>query len=384
MNIKHSILAGGTILIGSTAWLGAGEPALAPAPAPAEPSTFCDMWDLFELYKNPDNGFIQSLAFTGRLQADWAVFDEDDLGDYNRLSWRRARAGFKAKIFNDFTLHAEADFDLRTSDVDYRGITDAYVAWSPDKALKIMAGKQSVGFTLDGATSSKRLITTERSNIANNIWFPREYFTGLSVGGSSGGWKYKAGIYAGDRDPEFGLDQGQFYLVSLGRDLSDSVGLDEAAIRLDYVYNDADMDDFGGTRSLKQLVSLSSKWENGDWGLWTDLSWADGFESRDQSDLFGLQLMPFYNFTDKLQGVFRYTYLQSDDDNGVRLNRYENRIERGRGDTANEFYLGLNYYICDHRLKLQTGVQYANMNDDANDGGEYDGWGWTTGLRFYW
>ncbi len=38
----------------------------------------------------------------------------------------------------------------------------------------------------------------------------------------------------------------------------------------------------------------------------------------------------------------------------------------------------------DHRLKWQNGLQYARMKDDAEDGGEYDGWGLISGLRVYW
>lgn len=30
------------------------------------------------------------------------------------------------------------------------------------------------------------------------------------------------------------------------------------------------------------------------------------------------------------------------------------------------------------------GLQYTTMDDAASDGGEYDGWGLTTGLRLYW
>jgi phosphate-selective porin OprO/OprP len=94
--------------------------------------------------------------------------------------------------------------------------------------------------------------------------------------------------------------------------------------------------------------------------------------------------MPYYNLTSKLQAVARYTRLESCDDNGVRFGRYEDRVVSGRGDEYNEFYLGLNYYFYKHKLKLQTGVQYADMQDRANDGGGYSGWAWTTALRVGW
>jgi phosphate-selective porin OprO/OprP len=56
----------------------------------------------------------------------------------------------------------------------------------------------------------------------------------------------------------------------------------------------------------------------------------------------------------------------------------------GRGDEYHELYLGANYYFYGHRLKLQTGLQWADMNDVANDGGEYSGHSWTAGVRVGW
>ena len=71
-------------------------------------------------------------------------------------------------------------------------------------------------------------------------------------------------------------------------------------------------------------------------------------------------------------------------DNGIRFARYENALESGRGDEYNEFYFGVNKYFYGHKLKWQTGVQYTTMDDNADDGGDYDGWGVTTGIRISW
>ena len=80
----------------------------------------------------------------------------------------------------------------------------------------------------------------------------------------------------------------------------------------------------------------------------------------------------------------RYTLITSDGDNGIRFARYENRITSGRCDEYNEFYAGLNWYLYGHKLKFQTGVQYTTAQDSAGDGGAYDGWGITTGIRISW
>ena len=56
----------------------------------------------------------------------------------------------------------------------------------------------------------------------------------------------------------------------------------------------------------------------------------------------------------------------------------------GRGDLYNEGYAGVNYYFYGHKLKLQSGLQDADMNDAANDGGAYSGLSWITGIRVGW
>jgi phosphate-selective porin OprO/OprP len=95
-------------------------------------------------------------------------------------------------------------------------------------------------------------------------------------------------------------------------------------------------------------------------------------------------VMPFFNVTSKFQIVGRETYVSSKDPNGVRLATYENRVVSGRGDRYQEIYLGTNYFFYGHKLKLQSGVQWGDMNDRANDGGAYSGFSWVTGLRVSW
>ena len=56
----------------------------------------------------------------------------------------------------------------------------------------------------------------------------------------------------------------------------------------------------------------------------------------------------------------------------------------GRGDEYNELYLGANYYFYGHKLKLQTSLQWAELDDRAGDGDEYSGVSWTSGLRVGW
>jgi phosphate-selective porin OprO/OprP len=350
--------------------------------APVASSTLCDLFDRAVLYKNEDYLPFQKFALTGRLQAD-AAFFEADQGDYDSLEWRRFRYGFKSQHFDHFTLHAEADLDLVDSDPLYNKLTDTYIGWSKSDALGIKIGKQSAPFTLDGATSSKSLIRMERSLLSHNLWFPEEYFTGATAAGEIDHWVYTVGLFSSDGGSEFGVfEAGYFGLFSLGYDFADALAVDKALVRVDYVNNDPTGKGDLNTRNLTDVVSLNATLEQGRWGLRGEVAGGSGFGT--QSDITAVAIMPYYSINDQWQLVASYNYVTSDDPNGVRLDRYESSIESGRVDEAHEFYFGVNHYLCEHKLKWQTGVEYTTAYDIANDGGAYDGWGLSSGIRISW
>lgn len=344
-------------------------------------STFDEIWGLATLYSSRDNPLVQKLAFTGRLQYDYAYYDEDDAGHWDDTAWRRARAGFKARILNDFTVHAEINMDLENTDPVYDGLTDAYIAWEPGTGWALKIGKQSAGFTHDGATSSKRLVTTERSVLSDNFWFTREYFIGASVSGDRDNWSYQAGVFGNEASDEFENfgEEDYFLLLSVGHDFGGSLDVDHAILRVDVVLNEESENP--GTKSLEKVISLTGQYDNGRYHLGADLTFAESFSGN---DLRGLQLMPYVDLNDTFQVVFSYTYLSSSEDNGLSNGRYQRRLVSGRGDRLQDFYAGLNTYLYGHKLKWQNGIQYTEMKDNANDGGEYDGLGFTSAIRLSW
>ena len=349
----------------------------------AEDSAFDRIWSHTTLYENTSNPTIQKFALSGRLQVDSAWFDADQGEFSDGFRWRRFRFGFKANVFQDWVVHVEAAIDLNESLGDmYTSLTDAYVGWTPGDYLELKALKQSAGFTLDGATSSKKLLTMQRNNLTNNLWFTNEYFTGIDARGTiDQRWRYRAGVYSSDGSPELSrFDAGWFSLLSLGYRFTGMPEFDSGTIRVDYVYNDEDPN--SATRDFSQVLSLVTQWKTGAWGLRTDLAGGAGYAG--QSDVWGLVLMPSFDFSPRIQTVLRYTYMSSAGDNGLRLARYADRIVQGRGNEYNEIYAGLNVFFYGHKLKWQTGLEYDSMRDDANDGGEYAGWGLSTGLRVYW
>lgn len=363
-------------------------PSLASGQTPASekaPSVYDHLWGAFtEWYRDDDNPVVQRVLLTGRFQYDYTRIDADQ-GNWDEWNVRRLRVGPRITLFKTVTFHSEVELDPHRRDRDrlYARFTDFYVQWTKSGRLAVTVGKQSAPFTLDGANSSKELITIDRSNIANNLWFPQEYIPGVSISGRRAPWIYRVGVYsAGAANREFGdFNAGAFTLGVLGYDFAETLGAKEALLTGNYVYQHPDRDNTF-TRQLEHIGSLNFRFEETKWGARGDLSAGSGYLG--QGDLWGVQAMPFINLTDKFQVVGRYTYITSDAPNGIRLATYESRVVAGRGDEYNEIYAGANYYFYGHKLKLQTGVQFADMNDRANDGGVYSGLSWTTGLRVGW
>ena len=352
------------------------------------PSVYDKIWGATQFIDNDDAKVIQSLAFTGRLQGDAVSFRSED-GSYDDFDWRRFRMGFKAQLFNHFIIHGEMDADM--NDVDegdwdafYGRLTDAYAGWNPSKAVKVKIGKQSAGFTLDGATSSKKLILPERSIVAGNLWFGTEYFTGAALSGALENWSYKVGGFSASGENEFGhFDSGYFALLSAGHKIGK-----KGSLRLDYVYNDPDYtsDYTVGTKKLEHVASLVYKQMLTEkLGLWSDIAGGTGIAGTGQSDLLGIDIMPFYNFTDSLQLVLQYAGVTSLGDKAqVKMSRYANKNADEKVETAHNLLLGFNWYIYGHKLKWQNAVEYNYGKNLAGTGGDYNGYGVTSALRISW
>ena len=344
-----------------------------------ETSTYDRLWSKVSLYENEQNPLIRKFSLTGRLQGDYHSFENDETGESaSDFDWRRFRFGFKASILDGFTLHSEANLNLNQPEPLYTNLTDTYLSWTTDNGLKFKVGKQSAPFTLDGSTSSKKLHTLERGKIASNVWFGQEYFPGVSVSGSSGEWDYFAGVYSSDNAPEFAdaFDYGKFGIVSLGRDWAESFGYDKALIRFDIMLQD---DDEMKYKDWDGAYSLVSKWQKGKFNLWTDLSFAD----RENGDVVGLQIMPFYDITDRTQIIFCYTSLDSSDKDQLKKSRWEHKLDGAKGSELSEYFFGLNYFFYGHKLKWQNGLQYTTL-EDSSGSDQYDGWGYTTAFRISW
>lgn len=355
--------------------------AIAPIDAIERSGTLESLWERAVLIRNDPGDPLGSLVLTGRLHYDY-VHLEADVGDEELWGFRRVRTGLRARLYEHWELNGEVEWDLNDADPLYDSLTNVHLVWRPTAEWTFRAGKQGAFFTMEGATSSNELLTLERSNLANNLWFPSLFIPGVTAEYAKDEHRFTAGLFSGgSASPEFGnFDGSVFGLFTAGRDFADELDATEAILALHWVVQDPDPKNTF-TRPHEQVASINFRYEKDRWGWRGDLSRSLG--SFDEADLTGLVLMPYLNLNEQWQVVARATFLESEGADGIRLARYENRLSSERGDSFEDFYLGLNRYFKGHQLKWQSGVSHTRLRDSYTGAG-YEGWGCSSGIRISW
>lgn len=384
------------------------------------------IWSAVTLYKDGDNPILQEFSLQGRLQVQ-SIYGEAGGDSYNTSDWkgnagssndlktwgndievRRAYLGFKSKWFNTVKLEGQIDIntdgrDLNGNDPYYGDIYDLYAVYAPTDALNIGIGKQELKVTREQEISSKEIVTFERSLVANML-HPGN-LTGVWVSGKgiADHWLYEAAIYGADQAREFSsFKNGGFYLAKIGYDYSAQSGLDTAVASFRYTHNSnpgfqsSKNDGWFGqptSPSFTDTLSLSNEIQSGRFGLTVDMNYGFGFSGHaerngnsrvavNQSDVFGLTVIPTYFVAPGLQLVARFQFATSADPDGIQVSsRYERLAAegtgaRGRGNTYTAQYFGLNWYLYGHKLKVMNGIEFSQLG-----GGDYDGYTAMTGLR---
>lgn len=353
------------------------------APVAASEWSYCDLFKSNTLYKS-DSGPINKIKWIGRYHGQYHSTDSNQGADSDWQN-RRFRAGLQIEFLNDFKF--EGQFNLKT---DYSAggrfvdsVEDLTIEWEPSDDFYVIVGKQKAKTTSDWATSSKQILTFERSLLTNQV-VPDK------IGGVVVGYNLteklwvEGGVFSGDWTDD-------------GWELPDFNGGIAASARIGYQFNDATELRFGyfygegagedtGIEEYDNVFVWSTVSSWGKVGLTTDIIYATGIDNSHNSDVFGLVIMPSYDITEKLQAVFRYQYAQSESDSGIRLqSRYERAGDAAplntRGDSYNAFYLGLNYRLCGDNLKLMGGIEYADLAAPSAE--DWDGFTYMAGVRLY-
>jgi phosphate-selective porin OprO and OprP len=340
---------------------------------------FDKLWSIPVLYKNKENPFIQEVAFTGRYQGQIFNLNSND-GSAGGWQNRRQRFGGKVKFLNDF--EAYIDFNLNFNGANTGRFVQNYegfgLKWKPADAFNLEAGLLKVPITNEWRTSSKQIITLERSDFINSAISDK--LGGILAEGKvsdgftkDGKLTYGAGIYTATRSEDWAyptFDGGSVIYAGVGYEFNKNHSL-----RYDnsFLVGNTDVDTSAAEPySYTSALSYSGKYLDKKLWLQSDLVMAIGEDS--QPDLFGFIFLPSYKLTEKIELVARYQYLVSNKDNGVSLQkRYERRapeLPTSKGNNYHALYGGVNYYIYQDKIKVMGGLEYSHM--DLANHGSYD------------
>ncbi len=316
------------------------------------------------LYQDKTNPYLQEFWLLGRYHGQYHDSSGSN-GDDAAWEDRRTRFGFQATMFERLTLHAQAisgsDFDP-----DYNGFTELWLRWKFTDAVNLTVGQQKHRFTHDRNVSSRYMNYLERAQFTNMMSL--DYTPAVTLLGKVGKWEYYTGVFSNAAGRDMWtyfteLNSGWSYLAAGSYNLGHLFGADTAEFYGSYLHSDINDNATNLTR-FDDAVSGALILTEGPASLMTEVTTGFGGE---KGSAIGLNIQPGFYLTDELQVVARYQIATSDESNGLAPQR---RYERPAGMTSGELYqavyLGLNYYIADHRIKMISGIEYSNMDGQDN------------------
>jgi len=335
------------------------QPASSGRPA-AETSLKERFEDLGLIYQDKQSKGLQELWVLGRYHGhyhDTSGVGRSDTG----LESRRVRLGFQARMIDHLTIHAQA---ISGSDFEpaYNGFTELWARWEFNPALQLTVGQQKHRFTHDRNVSSRYMSFMERSMFTNMMGL--DYTPAVTLSGRVGKLDYYAGVFTNQAGTDMWeafteLHSGSSALAAFTYDLGKLGGADSAAFYGSYLHSDAKPGATNLTR-FDDAVSGALILTEGPLALVTEVT--AGFGGA-KGDAIALNLQPSLFLTDKLELVTRYQLANASLTGGLRSQRrYESPAGLPAGEHYQATYLGLNYYVAGHRLKLLTGMEHARMN----------------------
>ncbi len=339
-------------------------------------TVFDEIWGIPVLYDNPDNPFVQMIAFTGRYQGQaWGLNSNE--GSASGWENRRARFGGKIAFLQTWSaaITFNANLDGETTGRFVESYEDFALIWNPAPWFEFEIGLYKVPITNEWRESSNRIITVERSNFINQAVPPK--LGGFLITGEVAGFTddsaviYGAGLYTASRDDDWELptfDGSALLYGGLGYRWNDAHELrfDNAVL--------TDNSPENVTRPYSYVAALSYEGFFFDEKLRLQSDLVTAVANEDQGDLFGLIILPSYRLTPRIELVGRYQFLVSDEETGVGLQRrYERRapdLPSSRGNNYHALYAGVNYYLYKDRMKVMGGLEYSHI--DLPAGSDFD------------
>ena len=353
---------------------------------PASESVFDKIWSIPKLYRNDDNPLIEEFDLIGRFHEDYFNVDSNR-GDTSFWEIRRFRLGIDAFfVERHVEVEAEVDTALRAyhaPSIFYNRISNLWMRIQANDAFNIRFGKFQPHFGYDRAFSNNYMKTFERGVFDDQLIGGADYLPATEVSGKFGSFGYLASIISTNLNKEFGrFDGGQAYLAEINYDFSKAWRAEKALWVLDYLHADGKNANTNVFANYRNAVATYLDLEKGRFSMVPQFAY--GEQVAGKGDVYSLQIMPGFKITDKLEFLVRYQLAIASESNGIStLNRQQKTVGTFTGDTYNAIYLGLNYYIYGHRLKLMFGEEYARLSGGTGPQAGYNGWTTMVGLRLF-
>lgn len=330
--------------------------------------------NLGRVYKDDKNEYLQELWLLGRYHGQYH-WTEASTGEDDGYETRRFRLGAQAKVFKKATLHAQM---VSGSDIQpfYNGFTELWAQWAFSPEIALTVGQQKNRFTHDRNVSSRYLNYLERAMLTN--MFAVDYTPAVTLQGKVDKTSYYTGFFTNATGQNMGdaftdFNSGYSFLTQVYHELGNAFGVESATLYGSYLHSDAN-DNATNMDRFEDGVSGALILTDGHASLVAEITGGIG---SDTGNATGLNLQPTYFLNHYLQIATRYQLAGSNNDEGLQAQRrYEREAGVGAGDLYQAGYVGLNYYIAKHRLKLMTGLEYANMSGQ-------EAWTASTMVRFY-
>ncbi|TDU64095.1 phosphate-selective porin O/P [Prosthecobacter fusiformis] len=330
--------------------------------------------NLGRLYKNDANDYLQELWLLGRYHGHYH-WSQGSAGEDEGHEVRRFRLGAQAQLLHKLTLHAQM---LSGSDLNpfYNGFTELWVQWGFTPKIALTLGQQKHRFSHDRNISSRYIHYLERSMLTN--MFAADYTPAATLQGKIGPVTYYTGLFSNATSRQIDeaftqFDSGYSYLAAAYINLGHRLRTETAHLHLTALHSQAN-ENATNLNRFDNGLSTALILTQGSAALVTELTAGLG---SDEGDAYGLNIQPSYYLTDNLQLALRYQIAASNGPLGLQAqSRYETPAGLPRGDLYQAGYIGLNYHIAKHRLKLMTGLEYATMGGESV-------WTASTMIRFF-
>lgn len=350
------------ILAAPLAAVAAEKAPAAETPAEGRPSLAERLENLGRVYQSDTNPWVQEVWLLGRYHGQYYESNGSVAQDED-WEHRRLRVGGQARLFEKLVLHAQM-VSKEDADAFYGGFTELWIGWRFSDALVLTLGQQKHRFTHDRNISSRYLNTLERSQLTN--MFGLDYTPAATLSGRGEKWSYYGGVFSNETDPDMresfsSFRAGASFLAIGTYDVREWIPTDSAFVNAGYLYSDANQRATNLNRFDHGFATALILTE-GALSLVTEVTAGFGYE---RGDAAGINVQPGWYLTDEVQLVGRYQLAGSNGRDGLNAQRrYEREVGMTAGDLYQAGYLGLNYYILKHRLKLMSGLEYGRLGGE--------------------